>query len=729
MRTIFALILFLLTCPFNGAAQTPLKMRDSTIKGPQTFAMIVGISKYRYVRPLNFADKDAELFRDYLKSPGGGGVKEENIFCLLNDKALNSTFWTKGFQWLNAKQLRKGDKLFIYLAGHGDAIDEDQFFFLTFDCNPGGDKNSYLSGGAIQLFNLKKKIAAETTKGVEVYFIMDACRSNELPGGAEGLNFLNTAISQKKVGEVMMLAAAAGQESLEDASIGSGHGLFTWYLVDGLSGMADNARNPDQKITLEEIRAYVDNNVPTIAQQRFRRQQQPYFCCNENSSKIVGTVDTTYLARWIKEKQKSRAGDAFSGIHNRYTYSLTADTLLMETYNKFYQEVNRRNLSGPSSAEEYFLQLNKKFPGNPYTLDAKTTLAAEFINGAQARMNLYLDCMGDVSTKGKQNDFELAAHLEKAIQLMREEEPDFAASLMGQMYFLKACGDFGTSGKNGPTADAFQYAYAALAVHPNGAYIQNKLALLHLENNNPDSARYYADKATKTAPKWNCALATLALVQKALTSRPEEPGKQVPRPRFKNSFGIVVAGGLNKSQPSRAANPNSNIVGVTGENRPALALGLIYQVGLSENVSIRPSTQLSFEGGDVVFERRPTAGNTFFETVRLDNVIASLSAPIVFRLSTNKVAPFFSIGPSFSYLIKQNTESAELLPLKSTAFLADAGLGVDIEIRKAGLILSPEVKYTQGLSNMQESGGTVYANALSSLKRNAFTLNLYVRKR
>ncbi len=59
---------------------------------------------------------------------------------------------------------------------------------------------------------------------------------------------LNQAISEKRAGEVIMLATGAGQESLEDASIGSGHGLFTYYLVDGLAGLADSSG--DNKITL-----------------------------------------------------------------------------------------------------------------------------------------------------------------------------------------------------------------------------------------------------------------------------------------------------------------------------------------------------------------------------------------------------------------------------------------------------------------------------------------------
>lgn len=142
MRYLLRLVILslLFATVFNASGQSPLKLRDTTIKGPQTFAIVMGVSNYKFVRPLVYADKDAELFRDYLKSPGGGGLKDDNIFCLLNEQANNSNFWGKGFQWLKAKQLQKGDRLFIYLAGHGDAIDEDEFFFLGYDCNPAGDK-------------------------------------------------------------------------------------------------------------------------------------------------------------------------------------------------------------------------------------------------------------------------------------------------------------------------------------------------------------------------------------------------------------------------------------------------------------------------------------------------------------------------------------------------------------------------------------------------------------
>jgi tetratricopeptide (TPR) repeat protein len=533
--------LFFLPGLQKASAQAPPKPRDTTIQGPQTFAMIMGISTYKHVRPLAYADKDAEMFRDYLKSPAGGKLKEDNIYCLLNEQATSANFYSKGFQWLKVKSLQKGDRLFIYLAGHGDAIDEDQFFYLAYDCNPAGDKNNYLVGGAIQLFNLKKKIANETAKGVEVYFIMDACRSNELPGGTEGQNFLNAAISEKRAGEIIMLATGAGQESLEDASIGSGHGLFTYYLVDGLTGLADSSGTADNKITLQEIQKYVDANVPNVALQRFKRKQDPFFCCNENSEKIVSIVDTAYLRKWLmtKKLQSKGPGNSYVAPRGRGLAFGAADTLLIEAYNLFNSAVKESRLTGKASAEYYYDLMARKFPGNSYTIDAQSTLVVEFINFAQSKINLYLDCKDassiqkiraqiDESEKtdeintsldrmekvAQQEFYEVGNMLEKAIGFITPDDPDFAKSLMGRMYFFKARGYFGKARRQVDINNAFQYAYAAYAADKNAAYVLNTLSSLHLDNNRIDSAIFYAKKAIIAAPRWRYPYVTLAFAYK-----------------------------------------------------------------------------------------------------------------------------------------------------------------------------------------------------------------------
>ncbi len=726
-RILYLAVLAGLTALFNPAwAQTPLKFRDNSIQGPQSFAIIMGVSKYKYVRPLTYADKDAELFRDYLKSPGGGGLKDDNIFSLFNEQALASTFWTKGFQWLRAKELQKGDRLFIYLAGHGDAIDEDQYFFLSHDCNPAGDKNNYLVGGAIQLYNLKKKIAAETSKGVEVYFVMDACRTSELPGGPQGLSLLNSAVTEKKVGEVMMLATAAGQESLEDASIGNGHGLFTWYLVDGLSGLADTEGRPDNKVTVAEIKTYVEKNVPAVAQQRFNRKQEPVFCCNEYSDKVISNVDPVYLQKWLRDRNRRGGGNSFTGFSESDYKRFAADTALVETYNRFNRAVRSNNLTGSSSAEDYYRQLEKKYPGNPYTLDARSTLTDEFIQDAQNKINQYLSCVSINSAKEKQEYAAAGSRLEKAITLLEQDDPEIAADLRGRMFLLKSSGDFSNP------AEALTYAHAARRIDPNKAYILNWLSRLHLQNNRADSAVFYADLAAKVAPKWPCALTTLALAQQAINNKPADPKKTARNnmPLRKTSFGFTLGGGLNRSNPRYSGNVNTGFVGVASTTAPTGLLGIIYQVNFGNTISIRPATTVSFGSTDIDFERRGTSGNPIFETVSVKGAAVNVDLPLIIRLSSKTIAPYIALGPSFSYLFSQNAESRELLPVKKSMMLAHAGIGVDIGLLKSGLCLSPELRYATGVSDMREDpAATPYAEALTDLKKNSFTLSLYLRKR
>ncbi|MBC7874656.1 MAG: caspase family protein [Ferruginibacter sp.] len=720
----------LLVTGFTASGQSPLLPRDASIKGPQTFAIIMGVSKYKHVKPLAYADKDAQLFRDYLKSPGGGTVKDENIFLLLNEKASNSNFWGKGFQWLKAKKLQRGDRLFIYLAGHGDAIDEDQFFFLGYDCNPAGDKNNYLVAGAIQLFNLKKKIANETTKGVDVFFIMDACRSGELPGGASGQNFLNTAISEKKAGEIIMLATGAGQESLEDASIGSGQGLFTYYLVDGLNGLADSAGTPDKKVTFREIQNYVNKYVPSVAQQRFNRKQDPYFCCTENSSKIISTVDSAYLQKWLRTKRQQQRGpgNSFSGNFENPARLTAADTILTETYNRFNRAVNNKNITGNSSAEEYYQQLDKKFPGNPYTLDARSTLAVEYINIAQAKVDDYLTCSNNLSLKQKQENTAAAGRLERAISFVREDDADFANSLLGRMYLLKA------NGSNTATSISIQYAYGALAIDPNGAYILNSLALLHLENNRADSALYYADKAVKTAPNWQCALNTLALIRKALGQQPPTSNNADSLIKRKNTasrkiqFGGVAGGGISKPDATpRPASGNDTIRVVSVDGRTKFDAGIIVQIKIGNRLDIRPSVLVSAESSEIAYERRGTAGGLFIERVPVKTTSVVIPVPFVFRFSGKNVTPFISAGPAFSLLMQKNDANSAKIAIKPIDISGDAGFGVDIGLLKSHLIISPELKYSRGFTDVNDQQNTSYSNVLTKLARQSFTFSIYLR--
>ncbi len=131
---IVCLVSFLFSTQIQSQENTTRGVSFSTLEQEQPvkgniYAIIMGISSYPFLKPLNYADKDAELFKTFLKSPAGGNVKEENIFMLLNEDAKAASFWVKGQAWLKAKNLQKGDRVYYFFAGHGDAISKEEYFF------------------------------------------------------------------------------------------------------------------------------------------------------------------------------------------------------------------------------------------------------------------------------------------------------------------------------------------------------------------------------------------------------------------------------------------------------------------------------------------------------------------------------------------------------------------------------------------------------------------------
>ena len=97
------------------------------------------------------------------------------------------------------------------------------------------------------------------------------------------------------------------------------------------------------------------------------------------------------------------------------------------------------------------------------------------------------------------------------------------------------------------------------------------------------------------------------------------------------------------------------------------------------------------------------------------------------RFTNKKVNPYLALGPAFSYVVGENSD---LLPTKKSLVLADAGFGVEFTVPKTGMVISPELRYSAGLTDMKDDGGsTIYSNTISSLKKQTFTLSIYLRRR
>ena len=203
------------------------------------WAVVIGISNYKMVSPLRYADKDAMAFHDYLIQDVG--VPKEHMTLLTNDRA--TLFSLK--QTLGTHLKRKAgpkDTVIIFYAGHGapepDAMSPDgdglEKYLIPYDADP---QDLYTTGLPMrEVETIFHRLHAE-----RVIFITDSCYSGATGGRTFATsnrravvsdNFL-TRLSQGK-GRVVLTASRAGEISEERDDLE--HGVFTYYLLQGLKG-------------------------------------------------------------------------------------------------------------------------------------------------------------------------------------------------------------------------------------------------------------------------------------------------------------------------------------------------------------------------------------------------------------------------------------------------------------------------------------------------------------
>ena len=104
--------------------------------------------------------------------------------------------------------------------------------------------------------------------------IVEACFSGESQGGSLLKNFSGLAIPAAAETQLTVLTAARN-EQVASWDEESRQGLFTRFLLEGLQGKADNTRygQRDGRVTLQEIKGYLDREMTYIARRRYGRDQ------------------------------------------------------------------------------------------------------------------------------------------------------------------------------------------------------------------------------------------------------------------------------------------------------------------------------------------------------------------------------------------------------------------------------------------------------------------------
>lgn len=277
---------------------------ESTTSGNgKTHVILVGISSYKHLpeeQQLNFADDDAMLLQEYLKSWG-----EINLKVFLNEQATNKDKIGREIQNTLLMEAQSGDDVIIYFAGHGDVdtLVEDGFLLLNQVEPPSVSNYSFNDALSLSLIQRYVNVAADK-RGVNVIFIADACHS----GSVRQVN-ANKMISEISNNAVTITSCQHDEVSKESIEWGNGHGVFTYYLVQGLMGLAD--MDGDKKIDLMELEMYVKMNVSKKTQKTqtpvfMGKSQKEFATVNEEMLKLAQKSDNmTFQELAALEKTKS----------------------------------------------------------------------------------------------------------------------------------------------------------------------------------------------------------------------------------------------------------------------------------------------------------------------------------------------------------------------------------------------------------------------------------------
>jgi tetratricopeptide (TPR) repeat protein len=253
---------------------------------PVSYAVIVGISRYRNLadkEQLQFAERDAQSVFTALISPEGGNFHVENVHMLTGDKATLAAVRQEIGTWLPSVA-KEDDRVLIYFAGHG-FMSQGKGYLAPFDF-----ERDRIADTGYPMDELGTVIGGKI-KAKSKILLTDACHSGAItPEDTENLNSRFGDLSKSLFS---LTASRAREQSFEVADLKGGHGVFTYYVVQGMEGAADSSG--DGVVTADELAEYVHTQV------------REYTTNRQNPTSDKANYDPEMLLAYIPSKAKPAA--------------------------------------------------------------------------------------------------------------------------------------------------------------------------------------------------------------------------------------------------------------------------------------------------------------------------------------------------------------------------------------------------------------------------------------
>ncbi len=242
------------------------------------YVFVVGINTYKNgTYNLNYGRADAEAFLNALQQRSKPIFKRIIPYRLFDGEAIRPTIEST-FRSI-AGSAKPQDAFVFYYAGHGvmsegsDAASSD-FYLIPADVTKLYGDDQLLASKAISAPDLKT--LCTSIKAQKQLIVLDACQS----GGAVESFASRGATEERAIiqlarsaGTVLLASTGTQQYATEFSSLS--HGVFTYAILEGLSGAADGGDPKDGKITVKELEAYLNDKVPQLTKQYRGTAQYP----------------------------------------------------------------------------------------------------------------------------------------------------------------------------------------------------------------------------------------------------------------------------------------------------------------------------------------------------------------------------------------------------------------------------------------------------------------------
>ncbi len=446
-----------------------------------TYALVVGISNYRNITQLSYADDDAEAFRDFLVSTKI--VKDAADVQILIDSVATSNQIYSELRKISAKvKPGNNDRVFIYFAGHGDNDTEtEQGYLLAYDCN---DAVAYYDTDAI-FIPLLESIINGLSKKAKVLLITDACRSGNLAGNLSGALRTMKALNDGFSNTIKILSCKPGQLSQEKHFPGGGHGVFTKYLLESLYGLGVDEGT--SYVTISDVDDYITKKVSDET----NKDQRPVLIYD--ADEVIAKVDAEMRTAMLAKTGKGQGNVTRRDVKTQ-GYNLSPDDSLY--FKKFYEQLRTGRLNYPKGNNAYETYKNAKgvVKNEELINSMKYDLAAKLEDAVQPLLNRFIRAEFQDYPDSLFND---ANNKLKIVQDELMDSSDFRYNEIKakRIFFIASIYK---------TSRALELFRVADSLMPNSTFISFEIGRYFSEvEKNTDSALVYLQKAIRLSPRWS----------------------------------------------------------------------------------------------------------------------------------------------------------------------------------------------------------------------------------